>query len=186
VGPNVPGLRGEGTAAGSPTAYARPAAYSVGVVGFYAVLILVMLYVYYRGAPNLFSTVLVPVVIIVLMAYLARYSSTRYRIDDRSLLAWRLFGTRRMELRSITRIRRANLRGLAPVGFLGTWGWRGRVWSPIVGSFDTVHTGNDGLLISGTGVPLFVTPVDPNGFQRELSRRVRSVNGGAEVDLDPI
>jgi hypothetical protein len=169
-----------------PQVYRRPAAYSAGVVGFYAVLILVMLYVYYRGAPNLVSTLLVPFVIIVLMVYLARYSSTRYRIDDRSLLAWRLFGARRMELRSITRIRRANLRGLAPVGFLGTWGWRGRVWSPVVGNFDTVHTGSDGILISGQGVPLFVTPVDPNGFQRELSRRVRSVNGGAEVDLDPI
>jgi hypothetical protein len=56
----------------------------------------------------------------------------------------------------------------------------------LAGTFDTVHTTSDGLLVTGESVPVFISPRDPEGFQRELSRRVRSVNGGVGIDTDPV
>jgi hypothetical protein len=155
------------------------------VVLFYLALVLLLLYAFYHGVPGLFSSFVVPLLILLLMVYLVRYSSTQYWVDDRTFVAWRIFGSRRMRLRRIRRIQPANLRDLGAVGFLGTWGWRGRVWSPIVGTYDTVHTGSRGLLISGEGVPVFISPRDPEEFLRELSRRVRSVNGGEAPDESP-
>jgi hypothetical protein len=165
--------------------YSRAAVQSVGVVIFYSGLVLLLLFVYYRGAANLLSSYVVPGLIVVLLLYLARYTSTRYRMDDRTLLARRLFGSRRMRLDRIRKVQRANLRDLGAVGFIGTWGWRGRVWSPVVGVIDTVHTGSDGLLVTGSGVPVFISPPSPDEFQAELSRRVRSANGGVALDETP-
>lgn len=159
---------------------------SRGVIGFYLFLILLLLYLILRTPGFGGSSYLVPVVELLLLIYLARYLSTHYRLDAETLRARRLFGSRRLRLAEITRIQRANLRTLGAVGFLGTWGWHGRVWSPLVGQFDTVYTGSDGLLISGDGRPVFISPRDPDGFQRELDRRVRTENGGAEVDLAPV
>lgn len=166
--------------------YAQSAVHSAPVIGVYVGLVLAMLFVYYRGYSGLISDLLAPFLALVLLVYLARYSSTRYRIDGVRLYAWRLFGSRRMRLDRIRKIQPANLRDLGAVGFLGTWGWRGRVWSTLVGAYDTVHTESRGLLITGSGVPLFISPRDPEEFQRELSRRVRSANGGVAPDEGPV
>jgi Ca2+/Na+ antiporter len=168
---------------GEVTIFRRTAAVSGGVVLFYVLLILLMLYVYYRGSASIFSNLLAPAIVLILLVYLARYGSTRYRIDDRYLYAWRLFGSRRVRLSAIRRIQRTNLRELGAVGFFGTWGWRGRVWSPLVGTFDTIHTVSDGLLVTGAKVPVFISPRAPDDFQRELARRVRSVNGDVMPEL---
>jgi Bacterial PH domain len=162
------------------------ASISVGVLGMYVFLILILVVVYvtrggYPGAQYLF-----PFLVLLLLIYLARYVSTRYAVDDRTLVAWRLFGSRRMRLDRIRRIQSANLRRLGATGFVGTWGWRGRVWSPVVGFYQTVHTDSEGLLITGDGDPLFISPKDVPEFARELSRRVRSVSGGFEPDETPL
>jgi hypothetical protein len=123
-----------------------------------------------------------------LLGALARYLSTTYRIDDLELSAWRILGGRRMRLEEVRRIEYASLRDLSPTGsFLGAWGWRGRMWSPLIGPFDSVHTEAAlGLLVTGGTVPVFISPRDPEGFARELSRRVRSYTGRLAVDVgDP-
>lgn len=118
-----------------------------------------------------------------LVVFLARYLSTRYWLDTDHLTAWRLFGSRRVPFERIRRIEFGNLRDLAPVGFFGSWGWRGRMWSPLLGKFDSVYTVSNGLVVSGGEVPLFISPKDAEGFARELSRRVRSVVGPLDVDV---
>lgn len=117
------------------------------------------------------------------LIFLARYISTRYWLDSERLTAWRLFGARHVPYAKVRRIEYGNLRDLAPVGFFGSWGWRGRMWSPMLGRFDSVYTISKGLVITGGDVPLFISPRDPPGFARELSRRVRSVVGTLDVDV---
>ena len=58
------------------------------------------------------------------------------------------------------------------------------MWSPIgsLGKFDTVSTVAPGVLVTGGSYPVFLSPRDPLGFARELSRRVRSA--GVELDED--
>jgi Bacterial PH domain len=126
--------------------------------------------------------------VVFLLAALARYLSTSYRIDDRDLRAWRILGGRRVRLEEVRAIEFASLRDLSPVGFFGAWGWRGRMWSPIIGRFDSVHTDPAlGLLITAGDASLFISPQDPAGFARELSRRVRSYTGRLSVDVgDPL
>ena len=122
-----------------------------------------------------------------LLATMARYLSTSYRIDDLNLRAWRIFGGRRVRLEEVRRIEFASLSDLSPTGFFGAWGWRGRMWSPRIGPFDSIHTeASHGLLITAGAVPVFISPRDPEGFARELSRRVRSYTGRLAVDVgDP-
>lgn len=123
-----------------------------------------------------------------LIASLLRYFSTSYRIDDVVLGAWRIFGGRRVRLDAVRRIEYASMRDLAPTGgLLGSWGWRGRMWSPLVGRFDAIYTDAvHGLLVTAGEVPIYISPVDPEGFARELSRRVRSYSGRLVVDVgDP-
>jgi hypothetical protein len=160
-------------------AYVSIAPRSIVVVGFY--LVLALLLFLYRNAistPWAFD-----VLSIVLVIYLVRYVSTYYVLDADFLKARRLFGSRRIRLEDVRSIQLANLRDLGPAGLVGTWGWRGRVWSPIVGRFDTVHTVSPGLLISAGPVPLFISPRDPVAFARELSRRARS--WGVDLPVDP-
>jgi hypothetical protein len=122
------------------------------------------------------------------LAMLVRYLSTTYRIDDIELRAWRLLGGRRVRLDQVRRIEYASLRDLSPGSFLGGWGWRGRMWSARIGPFDSLHTDPAlGILVTPGDVPLFVTPRNPTGFARELSRRVRSHTGRIAVDVgDPL
>ncbi len=125
---------------------------------------------------------------IFLVASLGRYLSTSYRVDDTSLSAWRVLGGRRVRLDEVRKIEYASLRDLAPTGgLLGSWGWRGRMWSPVVGRFDSIYTdASRGLLVSAGDVPLYISPRDPEAFARELSRRVRSYSGRLAVDVgDP-
>ena len=176
-GPGAPRLDAQGR-------YVRWAAWSYATIGFYLVLVVLLVYINGRsGAYFLYPQV--PLFLaVVIGVYLARYVSTYYVLDNDRLYARRLFGSRRIRLESIHRIRFASLRELSPVGLFGSWGWRGRMWSPSpgVGSFDTVHTVAAGLLVSCDGVPLFVSPRDPAEFARELSRRVRSA--GVELEED--
>ena len=115
--------------------------------------------------------------------FLVRYTSTRYRLDADRLHAWRAFGSRTVPYESVRRIVYANLRELGPVSYIGSWGWRGRMWSPFVGKFDSIYTVSSGLMIFAGAVPLFISPKDPPAFARELSRRVRSYTGPLEEDV---
>jgi hypothetical protein len=154
---------------------------SVAIVAFYGVLILAFVVLALRPTNGLGPAA--PVVLaLILLLFLARYTSTHYTLDARYFRARRLFGSRRIPFDEIRRIQLANLRDLGPVSLFGYWGWRGRMWSPILGSFDSIHTVSNGLLVTAGRVPLFVSPRDPPAFARELSRRVRSFGGGASVD----
>ncbi len=152
------------------------------VVGTY--LFLLLLCVLVVSHSPIVSSVWAPWVLAALILFfLARYLSTSYRMDDTTLSAWRLFGGRRLALKEIRRIEFVSLRDLSPTGFFGSWGWRGRMWSASVGTFDSVYTDPAyGLLISAGAEPLFISPSDPAGFARELSRRVRSWTPNLEID----
>jgi energy-coupling factor transporter transmembrane protein EcfT len=131
----------------------------------------------------------VPVLLVaVTFLFLARYLSTTYSMNDSFLRAARILGGRRVRLEEVRKIEYANLRDLGSTGgMLGGWGWRGRMWSPLVGHFDAIFTDpSQGLLVSADGAPLYITPVDRVAFARELSRRVRSYTGPLEADVgDP-
>jgi Bacterial PH domain len=124
--------------------------------------------------------------LVVLM--LVRYLSTSYRIDEEYLRAWRILGGRRVRLAEVRRIEYASLRDLSPGGFFAGWGWRGRMWSPRIGRFDSVHTeARSGILVTPEDEPLYISPREPEAFARELSRRVRSHVGRLTVDVgDPL
>lgn len=157
-----------------------PATVSVGVVVFYLILIAVIASL---GAYRLTSPLVAEVLVAALILYLGRTLSTRYSLTARTFGALRLFGSRRIPIEEVRHVERGNLRELAPVSFIGSWGWRGRMWSPRIGPFDTVHTVSEGLLVSGGDrVPVFISPKDPDAFVRELSRRVRSYR--PEVDIE--
>jgi hypothetical protein len=156
---------------------------SYWVVGAYLVLLGLILLVIRDPSGYVWVT---PLLVTVVVLLLVRYLSTTYRIDDTHLRAWRVLGGRRVELAEIRSIEFASLRDISPVGFFGAWGWRGRMWSPRVGTFDAIYTDTTGLLISEGDVPIFISPVDPDGFAVELSRRVRSYAGSLKVDVgDP-
>jgi hypothetical protein len=157
-------------------------------VGLYVFLLLVVLLFVSRSSSSS-SWWVTWVLVGAILLLLARYLSTTYRIDDTELRAWRIFGGRRLRLNEVNRIEYASLRDLSPGGtFLGGWGWRGRLWSPRIGLFDAVHTDAAlGLLVSGSGVPLYFSPRNPEAFARELSRRVRSYSGRLAADVgDPL
>lgn len=156
-----------------------PARLSAGIIGFYFVLIGAITYI---GADRITNPLIAEVLVAALILYLGRYVSTRYRLSSHEFTASRLFGSRRIPIEEIRHVSAANLRDLAPVSFLGSWGWRGRMWSPRIGPFDTVHTISEGLLVSGgDGVPVFISPKDPEAFVTELSRRVRSYDPDADI-----
>jgi hypothetical protein len=166
-----------------PRPYRMTAKLSAGIVGFYFILIGAITYI---GTYRLTSPLIAEVLVAALIIYLGRYLSTRYLLDSRSFIAARLFGSRRIPIEEIRHVTPANLRDLAPVSFIGSWGWRGRMWSPRIGSFDTVHTTSDGLLVSGgDGVPVFISPKDPTAFVAELDRRVRSFHPAVDIEASP-
>ncbi len=154
-------------------------------VAFVYALLIVLLVIFGRNPPPT-PVIPDPLLLLALLVaiYFARYASTRYTMDPDRLLAWRLFGSRSIRLESIRKIELANLRDLSPTGFFRGWGWRGRVWSPQVGDFDTVHTVSPGVMVTpDQGVPLFVSPKDPTAFARELSRRARSYRDDVEAPI---
>ncbi|MCI4324377.1 MAG: PH domain-containing protein [Thermoplasmata archaeon] len=148
---------------------------SVGVVGLY--LFLVIIIVYATNRASFTSNPIVPEFLIgVMFLFLARNLSTYYVLDDRALYARRIFGSRTIPLDQVRMLEFANLRDLGPVSFFGGWGWRGRMWSPLIHTFDAIHTVSAGILVTAGDVPLFVSPKRPEEFAVELSRRVRSYN----------
>jgi Bacterial PH domain len=120
---------------------------------------------------------LIPFLAFVILLLLVRYLSTSYTIDGQYLRAWRILGGQRAPLKNVRRIEYASLRDLSATGFWGAWGWRGRMWSPRIGRFDAIYTDTAGLLVTAGDVPMFISPVDLQGFAQELSRRVRSLGG---------
>ena len=156
-----------------------PARLSIGIIVFYFLLIALITYL---GAYRLMNPIIAEVLDAALIIYLGRYLSTRYRLTPYTFEASRLFGSRRIPIGEIRHVAPANLRDLAPASFFGSWGWRGRMWSTQIGPFDTVHTSSEGLLVSGgTGVPVFISPMDPNAFVTELDRRVRSYHPDVDI-----
>lgn len=157
------------------------------IVGTYVFLFLMVLFLFGRlaGAPW-WGPWLIE---ILLVGSLARYLSTHYRIDELHLVGAKLLGGVRVRLDQVRRIEYTSLRDLAPsAGLFGAWGWRGRMWSPVIGRFDAIYTDSAiGLLVTAGGVPVYISPRDPAAFARELSRRVRSYTGRLPVDVgDPL
>jgi len=164
--------------------YRQRGKYSYTVVGVYLFLILVVYLIIPRSTFGGWAQV---VLIVVLLFYLVRYLTTRYALDDTHLRALRFPGARRIALESVRQIEYSSMRDLSPSGFAGSWGWRGRMWSPTIGHFDAVYTDPaKGLLVTGDGVPIYISPLELEPFARELSRRVRSYTGRLAVDVgDP-
>ncbi len=161
---------------------------SYTVVGVY--LVILLLVVVLLGRPGTTIVWWAPWAIsIFVVLSLARYLSTHYRIDDLTLRASRILGGVKVRLDEVRRIEYVSLRDLAPTtGIFGAWGWRGRMWSPVIGRFDSIHTDAvRGVLVTAGEYPLYVSPRDPAAFARELSRRVRSYSGRLAVDVgDPL
>ncbi len=150
-------------------------------VGVY-VVILLLLYFVVVPSPIDSNHYLAYLLVAGTLFFLLRYLSTFYVIDDTHLTAWRILGPRRMALQEVRKIEFTALRDLSPTGFFGAWGYRGRMWSPYVASFDAIYTDPIGILVTGGTHPLFISPRDREGFARELSRRVRSFPGNLSVD----
>jgi hypothetical protein len=180
------GAPADASPANAATVYRMWGSRSATVVVVYFVLGVLLLYAADNQTSNSFTPYFFPAAFAILFLYLGRYLSTRYAVNDRLLYAKRLFGSARVPLKDIRRIQPTSLRFLGPIGLFGTWGWRGRVWSRAVGTFDSVHSAPAGLLVTWTGVPIFISPRDPDAFAQELSRRVRSVNGNDPVDESPL
>jgi len=158
---------------------------SYTVIGVYVFLILLSILIIPHTSSTLWALLLV---VLLFVFFLARYLSTTYSMNDTFLKAGRIAGGRRIRLDSVSRIEFGSMRELGATGFIGSWGWRGRMWSPFIGSFDAVYTDPvKGLVVSGDGVPLYISPNDLDEFARELSRRVRSYTGRLPVDVgDPL
>jgi hypothetical protein len=126
-------------------------------------------------------------IVALFLVFLVRYLSTSYSIDDTDLRAWRILGNRRIPLDEVQKIEYSSIRDLGPTGFFGSWGYRGRMWSPSIGLFDAVYTDPArGILVTPAGIPLYISPSHMEEFARELSRRVRSYSGRLPIDVgDP-
>ncbi len=158
--------------------YAVGAELSWAVVGIYVFFAFLLVIVLRGSTVSLYALYFI---LALLLFFLVRYVSTTYWMDADSLTAFRIAGGRRIQLKEVRSIRPATLRELSPTGFFGSWGYRGRMWSPLVGDFDSVQTSSNGILIYAGSVPLFITPRHPEDFLRELSRRVRSYRGSLDA-----
>jgi hypothetical protein len=155
---------------------------SIATVAVYAVIVL-LLYFVVLPSPVDSNPLVVYLLMLGTIFLLVRYATTVYVIDDAYLHARRILGGRKMPLEEVRKIEFMALRDLSPTGFFGSWGYRGRMWSPYISSFDAIYTDPVGLLITGGPYPLFISPRDREGFARELSRRVRSYSGKLTVDV---
>ncbi|MFZ0699743.1 MAG: PH domain-containing protein [Thermoplasmata archaeon] len=166
---------------GAAKHYGSWASYSYAVIGTYIVLLLLA----FLTVPGSFISDgwWVPYVLYALILFfLIRYLSTHYSMDADRLHASRILGSRHMSLHEVRKIEFVSLSDLSPGGFFGSWGWRGRMWTPSLGHIDAIYTGTKGILITADSVPLFISPRDPPAFARELSRRVRSYRAPLAVD----
>jgi len=155
---------------------------SYTVIGTYIFLILIVLILFPSASLAVWWAP--EAIVLLLLFFLARYLSTSYSISDTDLRAWRIVGSRRIRLEDVRQIEYSSMRDLGPTGFFGSWGWRGRMWSPRIGHFDAIYTDPSvGLLVSAGEIPVYISPVDVEGFARELSRRVRSYTGPLSVDV---
>jgi hypothetical protein len=159
---------------------------SAAVLGAYVVLLLLVIFVVTPRSSS--SALWVPYVLVALtLLFLVRYVTTSYSIDETCLRARKFLGGRKVLLEEVRRIEYSSLRDLAPTGGwfgVGSWGWRGRMWSPSVGEFDSVYTdAARGLLVTAGTHPLYLSPSDREEFAKELSRRVRSYNGPLAKDV---
>ncbi len=161
--------------------YRAGGALSYATIGAYVFLILLLYFVLLHSAAISYPYG-IDAVIAATVFLMVRYLSTSYTIDDSYLRAWRLLGGRRVRLAEVRKIEFLRLRDLAPTGFFGSWGWRGRMWSPMIGTFDALYTDPSGILVTVGEVPIFISPRRPQEFARELSRRVRSYTGPLDVD----
>ncbi len=158
-------------------------------MGAYVVLLVLVVVLVVPSSVGTYGWV--PYILVALtLFFLVRYLSTSYAIDDTYLRARRILGGRTIRLEEVRRIEYASLRDLVPVSAglgLGAWGWRGRMYSPTIGEFDSVYTDPaKGLVVTAGAYPLYISPRDPAGFARELSRRVRSYTGPLAKDVgDP-
>jgi hypothetical protein len=150
-------------------------------IGVYAFLILILYFVVLRS-PAISYPEGIEFVIALTVFFLVRYLSTSYSIDDEYLRTFRIAGGRRIRLADVRKIEYTRLRDLSPTGFFGAWGWRGRMWSPVIGPFDAVYTDPTGILVTAGEFPIFISPRHTADFARELSRRVRSYTGPLAVD----
>ncbi|MGB6499960.1 MAG: PH domain-containing protein [Thermoplasmata archaeon] len=160
--------------------------FSYAVIGTYVALALIVMLILLPRESAGYTWV--PYLLTGILAFLlARYLSVRYTLDDTNLRASRLLGGRRIPLEEIRGIEFSALRDLTPtssMAALGPVGWHGRMWSPQIGTFDSVFTdAAHGLLLTTAENPIFISPRDPVGFARELSRRVRSYTGPLEHDV---
>lgn len=182
-------MPGPATTRGSETSgvYHQRGRLSVGVIGVYAFIVLVILLLLPSDIPTRYSWSTYVLAAIALL-FLARYVSTTYSMNDSFLRAARILGGRRVRLEQVRKIEYTSIRDLGSTGgMLGSWGWRGRMWSAQIGFLDAIFTDpSQGILVTADGVPLYISPVDRVAFARELSRRVRSYTGPLTVDVgDP-
>jgi Bacterial PH domain len=141
-----------------------------------------LLYFVVAHSPIVSNPDFVYALMVITLFFLARYLSTHYEIDEAYLYARRIFGSRRIALSEIRKIEAGRLRDLSPTSFFGSWGYRGRMWSPVIGKFDAVFTDPSGLVVTPDEIPIFISPRRSEDFARELSRRVRSYTGPLAVD----
>lgn len=177
--PSRPQLDAEGR-------YHARARISYLVVGAYLLMLILIALVVPRETVGGFPWVPTGLAVLVIF-FLVRYLTTTYRIDDQEFRAIRLLGGRRIALEEIRKIEYASLRDLIPSGGflgLGTWGWRGRMWSTTIGYFDSIYTdAANGLLVTAGDHPIYISPRSSDEFARELSRRVRSYTGPLLTDV---
>jgi len=154
------------------------------VIGVYAVL-LILIVVVIGGHSSVGFTWVTYLLVAVTLLFLAQYVSTSYAINDTTLIARTVLGSKRIPLEQVRSIEYASLRTLAPTGGgLVGWIWRGRLYHPDVGEFDTVFTdAASGLLVTGGKYPIYISPREPREFARELSRRARSYSGQLLKDV---
>lgn len=176
---SVPEDSDRGTSDGGQ--YGSRAGYSIAVIVTYFIL-LILAIITIPGTLITNGAWIPYVVDFLILFFLVRYLSTYYSMDSDYLRASRILGSRRVDLHEVRRIQFVYLSDLSPGGFFGSWGWRGRMWTPSLGKIDAIYTSPKGLLVTGGTVPLFISPHDPAAFARELSRRVRSYRGMLSID----
>jgi len=153
--------------------YAMGAQVSASVVGGYALVIALIVLLVRPRIPSA-EWWAVYVLLALALLPLARYLSTRYSLDETHLRAWTIFGGGQLPLKDVRAVRPASLRDFSATGgFLASWVWRGRLFSPTIGEFVPIYTdAASGLLVSAEPYPWYISPRRPAEFARELSRRI--------------